>query len=313
MKVIAFVPCGVSGFFEIRDRNPDGSPKKSPETIGAIGGSIIISKGVLTEVRISKSDETSVKVYINDKLTAPDEGVTTKATAENLLCMAKGNYEIIIRHSIDVPIASGFGTSGSGALGTALALSRALNIPLTFNQIGRIAHIAEVKSQTGLQGATSVMFGGCGITLKEGAPGVSLRDFIPFPPNLKVVIGYKSPIPTKSVLSRPEMRTLTSKLAREALKRILREPTIKNYLQACKSFALGLGLATDLVEALMEAGEKAGALGVAQNMVGEAVHAVVTEKSLMNVINAFQEYLPRENIIVTDIDFQGARLLEVSS
>jgi pantoate kinase len=305
----AFVPAGLSGFFEIRDRNPDGSPKKRPERRGARGGSIVINKGVLTEVYVSKSDETAIQVYINDKLSSKDEGVTTKEVVETILSMAGGGYKATIKHWIDVPIAAGFGTSASGALGTALALSKALNLPLTYNQIGRIAHIAEVKQQTGLQGVTSVMFGGCGITLREGAPGVCLRDFIPLELGLKVVVGYKAPIFTRNVLVRPEMRNSTSMLAKRVIRRVLRRPTIESYLRACESFALDLGLATDLVKTLLKEAKKAGALGAAQNMVGEAVHAVINENSYGKLVNAFREYLPEENIIVADIDFQGARLV----
>ena len=55
--------------------------------------------------------------------------------------------------------------------------------------------------------------------------------------------------------------------------------------------------------------KKAGAVGAAQNMIGEAVHAVVLEENVEDVAEAFKQVLPSEKVIVSKIDFQGARLV----
>jgi hypothetical protein len=55
--------------------------------------------------------------------------------------------------------------------------------------------------------------------------------------------------------------------------------------------------------------EKAGAVGVAQNMVGEAVHALVPEENVREIAEAFKQVLPNEKILAAKIDFQGARLV----
>jgi hypothetical protein len=44
-------------------------------------------------------------------------------------------------------------------------------------------------------------------------------------------------------------------------------------------------------------------------MVGEAVHALTLQKNAKNIVAAFEKVLPKEKIIVSKIDFQGARLL----
>jgi hypothetical protein len=44
-------------------------------------------------------------------------------------------------------------------------------------------------------------------------------------------------------------------------------------------------------------------------MVGEAVHAVALEENAADVAEAFKQVLPKESIIVSKIDFQGARLM----
>ena len=44
-------------------------------------------------------------------------------------------------------------------------------------------------------------------------------------------------------------------------------------------------------------------------MVGEAVHAIVLKENIIDVAEAFKQELPQNNILVSQIDFQGARLV----
>ena len=52
----------------------------------------------------------------------------------------------------------GFGTSAGGALTTGLALKEAIKLPLTYNQIGQVAHAAEIQCLTGLGTVSSLNF-----------------------------------------------------------------------------------------------------------------------------------------------------------
>ena len=79
-------------------------------------------------------------------------------------------------------------------------------------------------------------------------------------------------------------------------------------MRACREFAVGTGFVTERVQRLMELAEKAGAIGAAQNMVGEAVHALVTVDRVEAVHEAFKRVLPEEKIIIASIDLQGARI-----
>jgi len=93
------------------------------------------------------------------------------------------------------------------------------------------------------------------------------------------------------------------------LKKILADPSLENFMRACKEFAVGTGLVTSRVQKLIELAEKAGAVGATQNMVGEAVHALVTVDKVEDVVKAFKKVMPSEKIIIAKIDFQGARRL----
>jgi len=112
------------------------------------------------------------------------------------------------------------------------------------------------------------------------------------------------------VLSSAGKRREVNRYGRKTLDAILAEPTLENFLACCWNFAEKAGFATERVRQLVQLAEKAGAIGAAQNMIGEAVHAVAYEKNAGNIAEAFKQLLPNEKILITKIDTQGARLVE---
>ena len=306
-KARAFSPAGISSFFEICDRTPDGKLLSDSKHIGSRGGGFVISKGVLTEVSLAEAREKQIRVFINGKLSP--EAETTRAVVEALLKKVPETCYVTVRHRVNVPIGAGFGSSAAGALGTALALSKALNLNLTYNQLGRITHVAEVHCQTGLGTVGPLMLGGCIITTEPGAPGYASIDRIPVSPNLRIVAGTYRPFPTKEMLSSQEKRRTINEWGRRTLEKILADPSLENFMWTCKEFAVGIGLVTSRVRKLIELAEKAGAIGAAQNMMGEAVHALVAVDKVEGVVQAFKKAMSNEKILITKIDFQGARRL----
>ena len=303
----AFSPAGISSFFEICDRTVDGKPINDLERVGARGGGFGIQKGVMTEVSVSEAKANSIRVFINGRL-APEAG-TTITVVQMLLNKVNRAYDVIVNHEVEVPIGAGFGSSAGGALTVGLALSNALDLSLTYNQIGRIAHVAEIKCKTGLGTVGPLMLGGCVLTVEPGAPGIAIIDRIPISADHVIVAGVFEPIPTKQVLSSPEKRETVNRWGRETLKAILDEPSVENFLARCLEFAEKAGFMTERVRQLVHLAEKAGAIGAAQNMVGEAVHALAREENVENIAEAFKQLLPNEKILVAKIDLQGARLV----
>ena len=302
----AFSPAGLSSFFEICDHTADGKVIAAPERVGARGGGFALDHGVSTEVSVAEAEESQVQVFINGE-NCP-EAETTKSVVEMLTAKVSENYAIKVVHQVETPIGAGFGSSAAGALGAALALSKALGLNLTYNQVGRIAHVAEVKSRTGLGTVGPLLFGGCGLTLEPGAPGIARLDRIPVSPDHRLIVGTFRPHPTKEMLSSPEKRDIINEWGRRTLKKILADQSLENFMGACKEFAVGAGFVTGRVQKLIELSEKAGAVGAAQNMLGEAVHALVMVDRVADVYEAFRKLLPEEKIITAKIDFQGARI-----
>ena len=306
---LAFAPAAISSFFEICDTNPDGKPITNLEYVGARGGGFGLQKGVLTKVVVSEAKRSSVNVNINCTLSHQAE--TTKAVIHALLVKTEKTFRIDVSHTIEVPIGAGFGTSAGGSLTAGLALKEALDLPLTYNQIGKIAHVAEIQNQTGLGTVSSLTsIGGCVLVVEPGAPGICQLDRIPITPDYAVVAGFfKSSLP-KIILTDPKKRQVINFYGKKTLKAILAEPSLENFLECCWAFSEKAGFTTENVRRLVKLAKKAGAVGAAQNMLGEAVHAVVTQENVQAVAEAFKEVLPTENVIISKIDFQGARLIE---
>ena len=306
--VKAFAPAGISSFFEICDTAADGTPLTDLERVGSRGGGFVIQKGVHTQVEIAEAKRNAVEVSIDGKL-AP-EAETTRTVAEALLSKSNKKYVVTVSHMVEVPVGAGFGSSAAGALGTALALSKALELKLTYNQLGRIAHVAEVKCKTGLGTVGPIMLGGCILTVEPGAPGISVIDRIPLSDDYMVVAGVFGSTPTKQVLASAEKRREVNRWGRKTLEAILAEPSLENFMACCLDFAEKAGFMTARVRQLVKLAEKAGAVGAAQNMVGEAAHALALEENAAEIAEAFKQVLPNEKILVAKIDFQGARLVK---
>ena len=305
----AFAPAAISSFFEIHDTDK-GKPIADLERVGAIGGGFGLQKGVFTRVRVREAQKSTIDVFINDE--PAKEAKTTKRVIEALLANVNQKYAVTVEHQIEVPIGAGFGTSAGGALTAGLALREALQLPLTYNQIGKVAHVAEIQCQTGLGTVSSLTFsGGCVLVVEPGAPGICKIDRIPISPDYVIVAGFfEESIPKKPVLTSPERRLEINHYGREALNAILAEPSLENFLDCCWDFAQKARFATPNVRKLVNDAKKAGAIGAAQNMIGEAIHAVVLEENVDSVAEAFKQTLPSEQMIVSRIDFQGARLME---
>ena len=303
----AFSPAGISSFFEICATMEDGKPVKDPKSIGARGGGFVIGKGVTTEISIESAKKSKIQVEINGIL--KPEAETTTAVVKMLLQEVDSTFHVRVKHQIEVPIGAGFGTSAAGALSTALALSNVLSLKRTYNELGQIAHAAEIECKTGLGTVGPLMVGGCVLTVEPGAPGKAVIDHIPLPPNYSIVAATIEGIPTKTILSSPQKRDAINKSGRRTLRRILSDPSPKNFMRSCWDFAEETGFMNEKLRKLADLAQKAGAIGVAQNMVGQAIHALTTSENSKRVAQAFMQLIPQERIITSRIDFQGARLL----
>lgn len=288
MKGSAFVPGHITGFFEIIDN--DNSIKA-----GSKGAGVVLDKGVYTTVKAKDGHGTSVTLN-GETCECP----VTKAVIKDILGFAGTKYEVEVIHELEVPPGQGFGASGAGAFGAALAANEAMGLNLTMNQCGEIAHRVEVLNRTGLGDVIAQSTGGLVIRKKPGAPGTGVTDRIHSDERL-VVFTVGREIKTKSVLLDNEKKEKINKAGRACMKELLKEPSPEKFLALSKKFALETGLMEKELHSAVKTLEERD-ITASMSMLGNSVFTLTDEPEK---VGKYLDYL----YIIADIDYTGARVL----
>ena len=266
--VNAYSPSHITGFFEICDN-------KNPLYKGSRGCGIVLEAGCVTEVSIGHDLPVKAQIEINGRA---EEANTTKYVVEHLA----GASEVAVKVStnFEVPVGSGFGASGAGALSTAHALNELLSLNMTVNEVAQIAHCAEVENSTGLGDVIAETYGGVVIRKKPGPPGIGVIDRIPHRNERisYVALGTKS---TKSVLTEcdGERKRRINEAGRAAMKALLRKPVLETFMRASREFSLRIELISDTCKDAIEAVDAEGKVASVA-MLGETVFVVSDSEAL---------------------------------
>ena len=299
-------PAGISSFFEICNVDSTGKPLTEPALIGARGGGFAIRRGVDARVQTRRSQSTRIQISINSK-PAP-EAHTTRWALERLLERTGIYLDVKVEIRVKVPIGAGFGSSAAGTAAACVALADALELPVTYNELGRITHIAEVVNRTGLGTAAAVFLGGFVLVTEPGAPGIGSVDRLLFPKDHSIVCAFLEPLPTREVLSQSDLTNRVNPSAKRAMERIRQKPELSTFLSESRRFGREIGLETPEVTTLIDTMIKAGAVGAAQNMIGKAVHGVVHDAKASRVSRAVKKRFPTAQVFVSHVDERGVGL-----
>ena len=303
-----YVPAAVSSFFEICDRNPDGSAIEDALRIGSRGGGFVIKKGSITKASIVKSVKTD-SIAINLRETT--EARTTKSTID-LMRHKFGFGPVKISHKIEPPIGTGFGTSGSGALGAAIAISDLFHLNLSLAQVSAFAHKAEIESVTGLGTVISLASGSgaIGLVTEPGSYSFGMVDSILLDySEFVLVCACFGPIEKSSVLLQEWKRQKVNEFGRATLDALLKDPTPTNLLKYSRVFAERTGIASKELLALSDKAVELGALGASQNMIGNAVHCLIKRHQSRSFIKSLLRFVPAESIFMSDLIHSGPAFL----
>ncbi len=295
-SISAFCPAGISSFFQAVTTSP--IPQSFGEIchIGARGGGFIIDKGVTTKITVSPASKSQIAVRINNQ-NAPGAKVT-REVCSLLLEKVDAKYHISVDHAVEVPIGAGYGASAAGAVSTAMALSKALSIHLTLNQIGQLAHIAEIRSATGLGSVSGVIRGGAILILEPGAPGYDRVDWVPLEPSHRIVTASFAPISKEDIIFSKKALRVVNREAQRVLDQFLEDPNPVYFMDLCRDFAKKAGFLSKRLATVLDIVVEAGALGATQNMIGDAFHALVDVNDITSVVNSLTEIFPSNNIQV---------------
>jgi len=295
----AYSPAGLSGLFSTHTEASD------PYRKGARGAGVALSKGAWVAVEAEENDRLSLECYLNGART--ELGLVKRLLYKILPRTGTDRgCRVVVRQEVEVPTGGGLGTSGACALATALALAKALGARMSYYELAREAHLAEIEEGTGLGTVSGLVAGGIVMVLEPGAPGYDRVDRILADPDLLVVIGFFGPVSKREALSRADLKVV-DRLGLEALARLEREPTVEAFIRECKWFAERSGYMSERVKAGIEAAERAGALGASQAMIGETVFALVYEEYAEGVRKALEAL--GAQALVSRIEWGPARLV----
>ena len=249
----AFVPGHITGFFSAHSAD-------DPTKAGSRGAGVTLTDGV--EVTVEPATDDTSTVVLDGQECEVDPVETVLETLE---------VSARVEAESELPIGSGFGVSGAMALGTALAANQVFERKLSWNELVTIAHGAEVQAGTGLGDVVAQAHGGVPIRLEPGAPQVNKLDAIPFRARVEYVsFGELS---TADVLS-GETEQLSA-AGKQALSRVVEEPTLLSFMYASRLFAREAGLLTEQVaRTIGDVTEADGQASMA--MLGETVFALGT-------------------------------------
>jgi pantoate kinase len=214
------VPLHLTGFF-----SPNFAD--NPLLAGSKGTGLVIVPGLTCICKFSEKKQGRNKVIYN--------GVKTKIKpVEKLFELTDFNRRVLCKISSPVPLGFGYGASAASTLAVSLALHRFLKKP--DSAAARLAHIAEVKSLTGL-GDVIALFEGKDLTIrtKTGTPGIGLTKSFSQKGNIRIVAVDLKKISTRKMLK--SMSPAASRFGLKLLKKFIKNPDLENFFKYSQLFA----------------------------------------------------------------------------
>ena len=214
---------------------------------------------------------------------------TTFYVFSHYTSLIKRPVDIEIHHDYELPLGAGYGSSGCGAIGTSFGLNYLLNVGLSYNQAGRIAHIAEVMNKTGLGTVGGQLTGGISITTKAGFPFNLDRIFLS--PEVKIVCGSFGSIPTQSIIGDPLQKSRIKEAGARAMNVLLKNPVFSEFIRVSQQFVKEIQILEppDMlnVKELIHDLNKTDVFGVSMNQLGKSVYCFCKEKQVHQVLDVF--------------------------
>lgn len=237
MSVSIFVPSHITGFFNIQNH-------ENPLINGSCGAGFLLDRGVVTNIKKSTGDETSIK--INGKIDLRNETIIREVI--NLLDI---DDAFKITQEINVPIGAGFGTSASSALGTAIGIAKILDLNHDIIKSGQIAHMAEIKLGSGLGDVIAELGQGIVLRTKPGAPGFGkITSF----DNEEIYVGCKTfgEIETSNIIQDPHYKKIISDVGFNLTKEFIKNHSVDNFLKLSYKFSKDTNLMSEDVSNLVD-------------------------------------------------------------
>lgn len=297
----AFVPGHVTGIFRIFDDYDD------PLRCGSTGAGFSVTIGTVTSVSVM--DHPSLEITTDYNKQHVDAKVT-KTVIQRLTEEYERTLKVHVEHDSSLLSGAGFGASGAGALGAALALSHLLDQDIEYERAAGFAHIAEIINHTGLGDVLSQTVGGIEVRVQAGGPGVGKIENISHPDSLRAVLAGAPGLKTSEILTNPTSRNRINTIGDELVGRIIDNPTIETFIECSREFSNEIGLKTTRVEQALEDLKKAGLVNSSMVMLGDSVFCFCDEGESSVAQSILSKYWDTSEVSVTKIAPEGGRLLK---
>lgn len=295
-QITILVPHRISGFFQIVESG-GGRPVSDISKVGSRGGGPSLTAYGKTKIKIKDildpDERSKCEIFINGKK-CTESAKTTFYVFSHIINLFKTPVKVEIKHDFEMPLGAGFGASGCGAIGAAFGLNFLLNVGLSYNNTGKIAHIAEVMNKTGLGTVGGQLTGGLSITTRAGFPFE--LDRILVPPKTKIVCGSFGPIFTETIIADPEHKEIIKKAGAVAMSELMKFPLFENFIKISRQFVEQTGLLEGSEMAttknLIDDLNKLDIYGASMNQLGKSAYCLCKEKDLKRVLEVFETYKP---------------------
>jgi len=297
MKARAFCPAHITGFFKAE------LDEKDPNCLGSLGAGFSIQRGVKTTVILgTRNSNDDAKFHIQIKGFKTGDVRVSEYVLNEFLADNNENFVDVI-HELDVPVGYGLGCSAAVALSLALALNQALNSGLSKMKVAQMAHLAEIKCQTGLGDVIASYHGGFEIRTKSGAPGIGRLQKIKPKEKLDVVLICFNPISTKKFLK--EKISLVNGLGGKMVQELIKTQDMNKFQDRSIEFAKYIKVITPKMNKVVSELHKNGIkCGVA--LFGETLFSLIPSHKKQRVLQILKKY--DGHVISSRIDNSGARL-----
>jgi pantoate kinase len=300
MTAQAFVPGHITGVFRIFDE------KQDPIECGSIGAGFSVEIGTLTTVSATESESLEISTIYNDENI---DANVTKTVVRRLVENYERQLKVIVTHKSSLPSGVGFGASGAGALGTALALGYLLDSSLSKTTAATYAHCAEVENHTGLGDVIAQTVGGIEIRTYPGAPGVGKVVNIPKNESQIVVLAGAPGLKTRDVLTNHENRARINAVGDDLVLRIIDNPSIETFISCSREFTESIGLSTNRVKASLRNLDESGLSQSSMVMLGDSVFCFCDNQQSQTAVEILRKYWDSSQIQITEVSAEGGRLV----
>ncbi len=297
----AFVPGHITGIFRIFD-NYD-----NPLRCGSMGAGFSVAIGTVTSVSVADNPTLEITTDYNKQRI---DAQVTKTVIQRMTEEYERTLRVHVDHSSSLAIGAGFGASGAGALGTALALGHMLDPDIEYEKAAGFAHIAEITNHTGLGDVLAQTVGGLEIRVQAGGPGVGKIQNIDYQDTLLVALAGSPGLETAKVLTNPSSRQRINTIGEELVTKLIDNPTVEMFIECSREFSEKIGLQSTRVKQALHMLDKRGLSKSSMVMLGDSVFCFCSEENSSVAQGILLDYWDASEVSMTSIAVQGGRLIK---